>query len=194
MRFEVLPGLPPYGPMAVSFSKNGVREHREGLVVRFYPTSAEPWVGNFIGGMTACNIVLDHPNQTCVIVVAQGEACIVDPERRAILDRMSADIKQVISLPSLGSVVFQHLTDFSAMKADNSSWRSTRISWDGFRSVTVRETELLGEAYTPISDAWVPFKLDLLTGRCTDGIYDREIAKARLVSRGEEAKTDPSPR
>src|ERR1700722_6989958 len=118
MRFEVLPGLPPYGPMAESFSKNAAREHREGLVVRFYPSKSEPWVGNFLGGMTACNIVLDHPNGTYIIVVAQGEACIFDPERRAILDRMMADIKRVISLPSLGSVVFQGLTDFSAIKAD----------------------------------------------------------------------------
>ena len=41
MRFEILPGLPPYGPMAISFTKNGAREHREGLVVRFYPAASE---------------------------------------------------------------------------------------------------------------------------------------------------------
>lgn len=188
MRFEVLPGLPPYGPMAVSFSKSGGQEHREGLVVRFFPGKSEPWVGNFIGGTTGCNIVLDHPNETYIIVVAQGEAFIVDPERRAVLDRMRIDIKQVISLTPLGSVVFQGLTDFSAIRADGSSWRSPRISWDGFRNVKVRETELSGEAYTPIMDAWVPFKLDLLTGHCTDGIYEKEIATATLVSRGKETK------
>ena len=66
--------------MAISFTKNGAREHREGLVVRFYPAASEPWVGNFIGGETACNIVVDHPNEAYVIVVAQGEACIVDPD------------------------------------------------------------------------------------------------------------------
>jgi hypothetical protein len=186
MRFEVLPGLPTYGPMAISFTKNGAREHREGLVVRFYPTKSEPWVGNFIGGMTACNIVLEHPNETYVIVVARGEAHIVDPERRVVLDRMMADIQQAFSLPALGFVVFQGLTDFSALKADNSGWRSPRISWDGIRNVKVRETELLGEAYTPIGDTWVPFKLDLLNGHCTDGIYEKEIARAKLVSPGKQ--------
>jgi hypothetical protein len=78
--------------------------------------------------MTACNAVLDHPNRTCVIVVARGEACIVDPERRAILDRMAVHIKQVISVPSLGCVVFQTSTDFVAIRADNSGWHSPRIS------------------------------------------------------------------
>jgi hypothetical protein len=74
--------------MAISFTQNGAREHREGLVVRFYPAASEPWVGNFIGRETACNVVVDHPNEAYVIVVAQGEACIVDPERRAILDHV----------------------------------------------------------------------------------------------------------
>jgi hypothetical protein len=185
MRFEVLPGLPPYGPMAISFTRNGAREHREGLVVRFYPRASEPWVGNFVGGgETACDVVLDHPNETYVIVVARGEACFVDPERRAVIDRTAGDIMQVISLPSLGSVVFQHSTEFIAVRADNSGWHSPRISWDGFRNIEVRETELLGEAYSPVSDAWAPFRLDLVTGRCTDGIYEKEISRAVLVSRG----------
>ena len=168
-----------------SFTKNGAREHREGLVVRFYPREAEPWVGNFIGGMTACTIVLDHPNGADVIVVARGEACTIDPERRAIRDRIAGDIGEAIPLPSLGSVVFQGLTDFTAVRADNSVWRSPRISWDGFRNIKVHETQLSGEAYTPVCDAWVPFKLDLLTGHCRDGIYEKEIAGAVLISRGQ---------
>ena len=191
MRFEILPGLPPYGPMAISFTRNGAREHREGLVVRFYPAASEPWVGNFIGGETACNIVIDHPNKAYVIVVAQGEACIVDPERRAILDSMAWDTDQVFSIPSLGLVIFQRLTDFIAIGADNAGWLSPRISWDGFRNVEVHETDLLGEAYSPVSDAWVPFQLDLLTGHCTDGIYEKEMARAIRVSGGKETKTDP---
>jgi hypothetical protein len=192
MRFEILPGLPPYGPMAISFTRNGAREHREGLVVRFYPTASEPWVGNFIGGETACNIVVDHPNEAYVIVVAQGEACIVDPERRAILDCIAWDTDQVFSIPSPRLVIFQRLTDFIAIGADNSGWLSPRISWDGFRNVEVHETDLSGEAYSPVSDAWVPFRLDLLTGHCTDGIYEKEMAKAVRVLGSKETKTDPS--
>jgi hypothetical protein len=188
MRFEILPGLPAYGPMAVSFTIHGAREHREGLVVRFYPRESEPWVGNFLGGMTTCTIVLDHPNETDVIVVAQGEACVVDPENRAVRDRIAWDIEEVIPLPSLGSVIFRALTDFTAIKADNSGWRSPRISWDGLRNIEVHETELLGEAYTPIEDAWVPFKLDLLTGHCSDGIYENEMTRAVLVFRGRPDK------
>ncbi len=183
MRFEVLPGLPPYGPMAISFTMHGAREHREGLVVRFYPTGSEPWVGNFLGRMAACNIVLDHPNETDVIVVAQGEASIVDPESRTIRESISYNVEEVISLPPLRSVVFRCLIDFVAVKADNSGWRSPRISWDGMRNIEVNGTELSGEAYTPVADIWVPFKLDLLTGHCADGIYEKEMARAVQIVR-----------
>jgi hypothetical protein len=183
MRFEVLPGLPPYGPMAISFTIHGAREHREGLVVRFHPRRSQPWVGNFLGGDTPYTVVLDHPNETDVIVVAQGETWIVYPDNPAVRNRIAWDTAEVIPLPSLGSVIFQGLTDFTAIKADNSGWRSPRISWDGFRNIEVREAELLGEAYTPIGDVWVPFKLDLLTGHCPDGIYEKEMAQAVPVVR-----------
>jgi hypothetical protein len=181
MRFEVLRGLPPYGPMATSFSIHGAREHREGLVVRFYPKDSEPWVGNFIGGMTACNIVLDHPNEADVIVVAGGDASVVDPDSRTIRNRIARDVEEAIALPSLGSVIFRCLVDFEMVKADNSGWRSPRISWDGLRNVEVHGTELSGEAYSPLGDIWEPFKLDLLTGHCADGIYEKEMVRARRV-------------
>lgn len=187
MRFEILPGLPPYGPEAISVTIHDDREHREGLVVRFYPKASESWVANFFGdrGM-ACNAVLDHPNGTDVIVVAGGEASIVDPEVRGIRERIPGEIKGFMALPSLNSVLFWGFTDFSAIKADNSRWLSPRISWDGLRNMQVHGTELAGEAYTPIEDAWVPFKLDLLTGHCADGIYANEIARAVPVVSGRQ--------
>ena len=182
MRFEILPGLPAYGPRAINFTIRGEREHREGLVVRFYPRHSEPWTGNFIGGTTICTAVLEHPDKSDVIVIAQGEASIVDPETCTVRDRIG-DVEQVIELPSLRSVILRDLTGFTALGADNKGWRSPRISWDGFRNVRVAGTDLLGEAYTPVEDSWVPFKLDLLTGHCPDGVYGNEMTRAVAVSR-----------
>jgi hypothetical protein len=179
MRFEILPGLPAYGPAAVSFDERG--KYSEGLVVRFYPKQAEPWVANFSGRPTKYNAVLDHPDGADVIVVTGGGACIVDPETRKIRHRISGQVEQAIRVPSLGLIVVQCLTDFIAITSDNDGWRSERISWDGFRNIEIDGAELLGEAYTPIGDTWVPFKLDLLTGRCPDAIYQRDMARAVRV-------------
>jgi hypothetical protein len=176
MRFEILPGLPTSGPPALYFTERG--KFSEGLVIRFYPTTSESWIGNFLGGHIKYNNALEHPNGTDVIVVAQGQACVVDPENRTIRLPIAGNVDQIICVSSLGMVVFPNLTDFVAIKADDSGWQSERISWDGFRNLKVRGTNLSGEAYTPIEDAWVPFTVDLLTGRCPDAIYQRDIARA----------------
>ena len=178
MRFEILPSLPPYGPIAKSFTERG-DQYREGLVVRFYPNQSDPWVGNFLGGMTKYTNVLAHPNGSDVIVVANGSTCVIDPEWRVKRDGIAwEDITAVFSLQQLGLVVFQGLVDFAAIRADNSVWLSPRISWDGFRNIKVHESELTGEAWTAIGDSWVPFTLDLLTGRCSDGIYEYDMGRA----------------
>lgn len=183
MRFEILPGLPPYGPPAISFTERGEHEFREGLVVRFYPKNSDPWVGNFLGGMADYSTVLDHPNGTDVIVVAWGNTCIIDPEYHAIRDRVAPDTWRAIPVPSLGLIIFQGVVDFSVVRSDNSRWTSPRISWDSFRKINVHESKLVGEAWTPVGDVWVPFTLDLLTGRCTGGIYEIDMARARPVTR-----------
>ena len=171
--------------MAVSFRDDGIPEYREGLVVRFYPRRSDAWVGNFLGGPTGCNAVLEHPNGNDVIVVARGEASVVDPENRAIRHRLAAGVEQVIELPSLEAILLRGLTDFTAIKADDTGWHSPRISWDGMRKIKVNGTQLFGEAYTPIGDAWVPFTLDLLTGGCLDGVYAKDMGRAvRIVARG----------
>lgn len=163
----------------------GEVEFRAGVVVRFYPEDSDPWIGNFLGGETKCSAVLDHPNETDVIVVAKGEAYVIDLNGRTIRDRIArGDITAAIPLPSLGLVIFQGYVDFTAVGADGSGWISPRISWDGFRNIKVMGTKLAGDAYTPVEDAWVPFTLDLLTGNCTDGVYEKEMDRAvRVVPR-----------
>ena len=84
-------------------------------------------------------------------------------------------------LQQLGLVVFQGLVDFAAVRSDNSGWISPRISWDGLRDIKLHGSELMGEAWTPVGDAWVPFTLDLLTGHCADGIYEKDMARAVRV-------------
>ncbi len=100
MRFEVLAGLPAYGPPAASFTENGPREWREGMVVHFYPTDSEPSVGNFLGGMTKYNSVPDHPNRRDVVIVASGEAFIVDPQTRNLRDSLRVSCRHYALYPA----------------------------------------------------------------------------------------------
>lgn len=181
MRFELLPGLPAYGPPAISFPKSDVPTFREGLVVRFQPEQSEPWVGNFLGGSTDYDHVVAHPNDREVIVVSGGHGSIVDVETRSVIATW-CDVTRLELLPTSGLVLVQGLTDFIAIGADGVRWQSPRISWDGFRNIRIAEHHLFGEAYSAAGDDWLPFVLDLATGACADGVYDQDIARANQVS------------
>ena len=49
-RYEILDGLPTYGPMYVPVSEDGEPFYSEGFVVRFYKSDGSEWVANFKPG------------------------------------------------------------------------------------------------------------------------------------------------
>jgi hypothetical protein len=181
-RYEILPGLPAYGRMAVPFSAGrstgGWGGHREGFVVRFYPAASEPWAGNFQPGFNGWKGVLEHPNAQHLIVVACGAGYVVDPEAREVVATLAGDVQHVVPLPERDVIVFCDGLGFEAINKNGLWWRSPRISWDGIRNIIVEGTTLRGEASGLDDNWWVPFSLDLMTGRCANGIYEQQTRQA----------------
>jgi hypothetical protein len=170
--WEVLDGLPVYGAPAVPFSATGLGTHREGLVVRF-KASGSDWVGNFQRGGTSCDQVRQHPDGQHVLVVAGGTAYVVDPDTQALVIHFGGQIRQIISLPDGPQVLLSNGLWFEALDARGTTWRSRRISWDGFRNVSLEGGSVCGEAYAPegIDGTWYPFAVDVRTGEVTGGSY-----------------------
>ena len=183
-RYQILPGLPPDGPTAVPIGADGWTGawggHREGLVIRFYPDTSETWVANFQPGSGGWEGVLEHPNGKHLIVLARCQGYVVDPATRQRVQTFSGCIQHVIELPDLDAIVFSDGLGFEAIKSDGIWWRSPRISWDEIRNIKVEGTILRGEASSPIGggNTWVPFTLDLMTGQCEDGVYERDMQRA----------------
>ncbi len=171
-RFEILPGLPSSGPLPEQFSATGHGTHSEGFVVRFLPEQTSSWVGNFQGGFGECQGVFPHPNGSHLIVLASGQAYIVDPESRALLHHFGADIAAVLEVPEIDALVFTNGLWFEAYGASGHLWRSQRLSWDGVRSLSRSELTLRGEAYSPLDDSWHPFSVDLTSGHAEGGSYN----------------------
>jgi hypothetical protein len=171
--WEILEGLPAYGAPAVPFSATGLGAHREGLVAKF-KTSAGDWIGNFQRGMTSCDQMCQHPDGRHVVVVAGGTAYVVDPETQVLANHFDAQIEQVISFPVEGLILFSNGLWFDALDVRGSAWRSRRISWDGFRKVSLEGNVIRGEAYAPdgADGTWHPFAVDVRTGEVTGGSYD----------------------
>jgi hypothetical protein len=130
-RFRVLPGLPATGPWPEQFNAGGGGTHREGFVVEFAPEGKPTWVGNFQPGMTGYNAVLPHLDGTSLIVIAGGQAYVIDPEERRLLSAFGGSLNLALAVPQenlfvMGNGIWLEGWDNRGMR-----WRSRRISWDG---------------------------------------------------------------
>jgi hypothetical protein len=169
--FRVLPGLPPYGPLAQSFPESPVG--REGFVIEFLPDTDSAWVGNFgpgIGGYTGVHV---HPNGRDVLVFSEGNAFVVDPVQRVVRED---DVPGVIAgawearAPN-GFILDRQGLAFERLSAEGLVWHTRRLSWDGFRRVTFGVEEITGEAGSPMLDAWIPFSVNIATGESHGGSF-----------------------
>jgi hypothetical protein len=163
--------------MPEQFSPSGRGMHHEGLVVKFLPKLTATWVGNFQRGLTRFDAILDHPNETDVVVVAGGLGYVIRPETKQAVESFSGMINAVLKVPELKLLVFECVVDFECYGKDGRRWRSGRISWDGMRNLQVDGIKLHGQAWSPLGGSsrgegiWETFELDLRSGEFTGGSY-----------------------
>src|SRR5437870_3458051 len=105
-RFRVLPGLPATGAGPEQFSETGRGKHSEGFVVEFFPEMKPSWVGNFQPGLTSYNAVLQLPSGRLVIVVAGGQAYVIDPDERSLLTTFGGQLDTALTVPGAELLVF----------------------------------------------------------------------------------------
>lgn len=176
MRFRILMGLPPYGPLATPFPARYGRTGQEGLVVEFDNDEKGKWVGNFRPGHFKYSGVHRTPDSNNLLVVNRGHAYIVDPVTRNLImddDWLAEDLWEV-SNPD-GFVVNRQGIEFFRLGSGEVIWRTRRISLDGFRDLEISDSHLHGLADTV--GAWVQFEVDLLTGRSRGGL-DQDFPNA----------------
>ncbi len=190
LRFEVLAGLPGYGPMPLPFAAGAYRGawsgHSEGFIVRFHPKSRETWVGNFQPETGGWRGILRHPNGNHLVVVASGFGYIVDPETCQLVSMLDGCIQHALALPDLDAIIFSDGLRFEAITSGGVWWQSSRISWDEIRNIKIEGAILHGEASSvpaPSDGDWVPFTLDLTTGQCEGGVFEQKMRRAVRVTR-----------
>ena len=164
-----MPGLPPYGPMAIPFPPEFAGGGHEGFVVEFELADGSTWAGNFEPGLGGLHDVRAHPNGHDVLVSSAGSLWQVDPATR-VGEELSSAVFSV--WPDGGALVYsvQDIA-FVCVGPTGVEWRTRRISWDGFRELHIEGDRLAGEAWSPIENRWMPFVLDLATGAAEGGSY-----------------------
>src|SRR5262245_41417004 len=96
--FEVMRGLPPYGPEALPFSATGKGSQRDGLVVRFTADDGSTWTGNFQPGIGNCEVILRHPNGRNYVVITGGQGYIINPNDPSKWDRFGGGIERAFEI------------------------------------------------------------------------------------------------
>jgi hypothetical protein len=146
--------------------------HQEGFVVEFSPEGKPTWVGNFQPGITDYNIVLPHSDGTSLIVVAGGQAYLINPEERRSLAIFGGSIDTALAVPSAGLLVMGNGIWLEAWDSSGLRWRSRRFAWDGMRDLRIENGKVKGEAWSAVDDREYPFAVDLTTGTVEGGSYD----------------------
>ena len=168
---SLLPGLPPYGELPRAFPASWGRLGREGVVVRFLGADGHVWLGNFQPGLSGVTAVHPHPDGRRVLVFAEGDLWVVEPEAGAA-ERLTGPVDAIwpVEDPQGWVMSFQGLA-FTRLAPAGIRWHTRRLSWDGFADVQLDRTTLTGRAWNPVGGKWEPFEVDLESGRSQGGSY-----------------------
>jgi hypothetical protein len=184
LALNLLPGLPPYGPTAVPFPAEWGRTGREGTVVEF-TSGEESWVANFQPGIAGLQLAELHPNGRDAVVVAAGDLWVVDVANRSAQEVLPA-IDSALPVDSPPGWIFtrQGLA-LARFGPAGILWHTKRLSLDGFDQVRIDGDRISGVAWIGIEDQWVPFEVELGSGRSWGGGFsDDDIERWERIARG----------
>jgi len=165
--------LPPYGPPATAIPAEWSRLGREGFVVEF-TTESGPWVANFQPGLEGLDLVSVHPNKERAVIIASGDLWVVSlMERRAEWLLPAIDAALEVYDPD-GWVFSRQGLALARLGPEGLIWHTRRLSWDGFDQLTIGDGEVRGLAWSPMDEAWHPFRVELTSGRSEGGSFSDE--------------------
>jgi hypothetical protein len=172
-RYDILDGLPAYGPMYVPISEDGIPFYSQGYVVRFYKSDGTSWVANFKAGWTNLSGIYDFPEFKRTIVFAFGQCYIMADDEQNSLKAFGVGFTNVYKSDD-NILIVADQTEFTVIEiCTDQVWRSERISWDGFDDLNFNGDFITGLAFEPNSDdgEWKPFSFNYRTKEIIGGTY-----------------------
>jgi len=175
-RFRILPKLPGIESQAIAIPE-GKAKYSDGLVVQFFPKSRPSWTANFTPGLLVGrpDVAFECHDGNHVLVISGGDAWLIDPENPHKSVQIDNWTTEIIDVPEHKMFILGTPVSFAGLGANGVLWKSQRISWDGFRKLSIAGGYLTGESYTPMDRAkpWVGFRLDITNGHHEGGAYDK---------------------
>ncbi len=172
-RYEILKGLPPYGPMYIPISEDEEPFYSEGYIVKFKKSDGEEWVANFRPGWTNYNNIFDLPEQNLIVVFAGGQGYIMNPEEQKPKMTFGLTIKDVIQKEDRSLISSDGIHILLLDNKTGKIWKSDRISWDGIKDLKLVDNKISGQTYDPTNSNqhWSDFEVDLETKEIKGGSF-----------------------
>lgn len=172
-RYELLNGLPPYGPMYIPISTDEEPFYSEGYVVKFKKTDGEEWIANFRPGWNQYNKIFEFPKHNIIVVFAGGQGYIMNPDQQKPLMTFGLSVNDVIQKDD-GSLICSDDIHILILKNKTGEiWKSERISWDGIKDLKLVDNKIQGQSFDPTNSnqPWSDFTLDYETKELKGGSY-----------------------
>lgn len=153
-----------------------------GVIVGIVPYDAERWVGRFQAGIEGISGVFATPSPDTVCVVVKGEGYWVPVDFPASFEIVRVrPIKQVMSPPGGRILIFVSYTRLAAYGASGCIWITEDLSWDGIQISKLTEGTVRGSSWDSPSERWIPFSVDLYTGKSEGGSSPAMYSGSRLL-------------
>ena len=137
---------------------------------RIRPQASEKWIARCKDGPGGLDGVFStpSPNVVCIVVKGQGYWIhVTRPDNFSVI--RSLPIKNVIPVPSHNLLVFTDYVRVAAYAPDGCAWVTEDLSWDGIKVGSVENGVLQGEGWDSPADRYVPFSVDIASGKAIGG-------------------------
>jgi hypothetical protein len=107
-----------------------------------------------------------------MIVVAGGQAYVIEPEERSLRTTFGGQIDTALAVSAANVLVLSNAVYLEEWNTNTMQWRTRRISWDGIRDLCVDQDRLKGLAWNAVEGCGEPFSVDLKTDKVEGGARD----------------------
>ncbi|HEX9983918.1 MAG TPA: hypothetical protein VGF69_11690 [Thermoanaerobaculia bacterium] len=161
---EVLTSPPSADEKVIAIPPEGQDSGRGRIFLRI-GTGQSSWIGSFERGHAYVSTIFMLPDGKHLFVSAEGAGYVIDAQSRTLVETTGTRVAGTMRNAAMTLYVVDH--DGMSLEAFGRTgrlWKTGNIGSGGFRSMALREEELVGEARYPTRTGWAWFSVKLATG------------------------------